>query len=263
MLRDPPARGSIFTHHEEPSKPRRLPPAPARDLARQPRLPVERHEGGLDVRHHRPHFDDEQRRGRPAEREDVNRSAFTPDRERDFRRNLPADGREPSHDRLHQRSVRLVEQPVERLAVPQQSALHSGAERLGDRVEHPHRQPICPAPFDARDGCPGDARLPGEVDLSPPAPSPQRPNRKPEPNHIHGGKHAPDPFTRAYRGLTGLPPRESSGATAAGAGIRPRQGTAARQVLPQGHHAGVRHAFARQVSPEARHAGVRHADTVT
>jgi hypothetical protein len=56
-----------------------------------------------------------------------------------------------------------------------------------------------------------------------------------------------------------LPPRESSGATAAGAGIRPRQGTAARQVLPQGHHAGVRHAFARQVSPEARHAGVRHA----
>jgi hypothetical protein len=49
VRRDPSARGSVFAHHEEPSKPCRPPSAPARDLTRQPRLPVERDEGGLDV----------------------------------------------------------------------------------------------------------------------------------------------------------------------------------------------------------------------
>ena len=194
VRRDPPTCGSVFAHHEEPSKPCRPPFAPTRDLARQPRLPVERDEGSLDVRDHRLHLDDEQRRRRRVEREDVNRAAFASDRERDFGRDLPAEGCEPPHDRLHERGVRLVQQSVERLAVPEQPAVEPCAECIGERAEHPDRQPICPASFDAGDGRSGDARVPREVDLSPPASPPQRPNRESEPNRIHRGEGCAGPL---------------------------------------------------------------------
>jgi len=194
VRRDPPTCGSVFAHHEEPSKPCRPPSAPARDLARQPRLPVERDEGSLDVRDHRLHLDDEQRRRRRVEREDVNRAAFASDRERDLGRDLPAEGCEPPHDRLHERGVRLVQQSVERLAVPEQPAVEPCAECIDERAEHPDRQPICPASFDAGDGRPGDARVPREVDLSPPASPPQCPNRESEPNCIHRGEGCAGPL---------------------------------------------------------------------
>jgi hypothetical protein len=192
VRRDPSPRGSVFAHHEEPSKSCRPPSAPARDLTRQPSLPVEHDERSLDIRDHRLHLDDEQRRRRWVEREHVDRTAFASDRERDFGRDLPAEGCERPHDRLHQRGVRLVQQSVERLAVPEQPAVEPCAERIGERAEHPDGQPIRPASFDAGDCRPGDARVPREVDLSPPASPPQRPNRESEPNRIHCGEGWPD-----------------------------------------------------------------------
>ena len=83
--RDPPPRSPVLPQHQEPPDARRPPSPLACDLARQARLAVDRHEHRLQIRNHRLHLDDKQRHGRRVKREHVDRSTFSPDRERDFR----------------------------------------------------------------------------------------------------------------------------------------------------------------------------------
>ena len=52
------------------------------------------------------------------EREDVERAALAPDRERDLDRDLPAAPAEPRREHGHQARVTRIQEPVELLAPP-------------------------------------------------------------------------------------------------------------------------------------------------
>ncbi len=93
------------------------------DLGCQARLAVDASEGGLRIRHDRFDLGDEHDPGRRVEPEDVDRTAFATNRERNFDFGDPACGLEPLDKCLDEVGMGLIEESIQ--ASPFQRSLRS------------------------------------------------------------------------------------------------------------------------------------------
>ncbi len=101
------------------------------------------------------------------ERQDVDRSSFTPDIERDLGRDQPIACGQHSEHPLDEIGVTRIEQPIQALALPKEPKIDSRAERRRDAHQDVHGHPIGVPPLDSPDGCPRDVRLDRELILGP------------------------------------------------------------------------------------------------
>jgi len=163
-------------------------PAPlASELGRQPGLPIDAGDRSLDVRDDRLDLDDEDDPGSRVIREDVVRTSFTPDGERRFDLRRPSVTRQEHHDLIHEAGMRLVQQPIQRLALPSDPDVKRRVQRLGRACQQPERDRPDPAVLDPRDRRVRHADARAEVDLAPAASKSERTDRMAEPNRVHAG----------------------------------------------------------------------------
>jgi len=74
------------------------------------------------------------------ERGNIDRPAFTGNRERRLHLHDPTKGPEPRHERFDEACVRLIEEPVQPLTVPPQSDIEVCVKRFTDPTELGERQ---------------------------------------------------------------------------------------------------------------------------
>jgi hypothetical protein len=120
-----------------------------------------------------------------VEGEDVDRTAFATDRERDFNAYVVTEGLKSPNHNVDDRSVGLIEQPVQTLAMPADRQLDLGVDRLADRVQRAERDPADAAQLDPADRVLRDPCSSGDVALAEALPAAQRTDRAAEANHVH------------------------------------------------------------------------------
>jgi len=119
------------------------------------------------------------------ERQDVDRAALAPDRERDLDLDDPAPPNEQCHDRVDQRRVGFVDQPIELFAAPPQLEVHVGAERPGRTNQRSDRHAADLASIDGCDQRAREARVAGDIHLASLVAHAERPELTTEPEPIH------------------------------------------------------------------------------
>ena len=120
--------------------------------------------------------------------ENVDRTAFAGDRERDLDGDIPTVRGEELDDLLDQAGMGRVEQSIERLAVPAKSDIEPGLEGGGDPNEGRDRDVARSTAFKVRDYGARGRREHGEIDLAPAAPNPECAKRETEADPIHDGR---------------------------------------------------------------------------
>lgn len=144
----------------------RLPASPLRDVDREPDLPIESVERRLRIRDHRLHLHDEQRPGARVKREDVDRAAFTPDRERHLDLHDPTETSKTANDQLDDTGMTLVHQAVELFAAPAQPDVEIGAECGGGSNQSADRDAVDPAAIDQGDLGSRETRILRDIHLT-------------------------------------------------------------------------------------------------
>ena len=119
------------------------------------------------------------------ERQDVDRSSFTPDIERDLGRDQPVACGQHSEHPLDEIGVTRIEQPIQALALPKEPKIDSRAERRRDAHQDVHGHSIGMPALDPPDGCPRDLRPRRDQVLGPRAFSTQSPDAEPEADDVH------------------------------------------------------------------------------
>lgn len=122
--------------------------------------------------------------------EDVDGPTFAADPERDLGPNLPTRGAQPTRERLHERCVVVVDQPVERFAHPVQSNVEPGIECGSDLIERVNGHSTAAPELDPRDDRLADARRDTQIQLPPASSNAERTNAAAESNEIHRNRIA-------------------------------------------------------------------------
>lgn len=129
----------------------RLPALPLRDFGREPNLPIEPVERRLRIRDHRLHLHHEQRPAARVKREDVDRAAFAPDRERHLDLHDPTETSKAADDQLDDTRMALVHQAVELFASPAHPDVEIGPECGGGSNQGANRDAVDPPAIDQGD----------------------------------------------------------------------------------------------------------------
>ena len=148
---DPASTRSVAGDHDDPGDHFApiAPAAVAKNDRGQSDLAVEGGKHRLQVRDHRLHLDDKRRPSGRLKGEDVGRSTFAVDLERDLELHDPACRGQHRSRRLDHRRVVCVEQPVELLATPEHANEHSSVEGCEQSFEKPDGESICLCSLDS------------------------------------------------------------------------------------------------------------------
>lgn len=166
---DPAASRPRFADHQELGDRRTVPSAGLGDLETQSNLTIVRSKHRLLVRDHGLDLDDEHDPGRRVPREEIDRTAFAADPERDLGRNVPSSETKSRRDNFDESSVFGIDQAIKGLAVPVQAQIRSSAKRAGDPISLGRRDiPRLPS-LDAYDNRSTDTRGICQVLLTPAA----------------------------------------------------------------------------------------------
>lgn len=128
--------------------------------------------------------------------EHIDRTSLAPDAERHLNRTLPAKGPQASHQRVDQLSMGLVEQPIERFAVPSNSEIEVGAKRAYGIEEVSDHRPCERSCLDLLDGRARDPRSHRDIDLPLPGTNSKGAECATQTNGIHTGSIASSAYAR-------------------------------------------------------------------
>lgn len=199
---------------------------------RQPTLPIDVAHQLVDVDDLRLELDYQKGPCRRMPREDVDHSSFTVERKRNLRRDHPArQSGECASNRLMQRRVTRVQQPVEIASLPAQNEVEMRTEGVCDARGFAKLQFSHLSSLHSRDGRPGDVCLGSEIFLPPAFPDAQHPNSRTKSNRIH--------VSRTMRSRASLALIYSGSSSGSGIGSRGAPPDAAARRNP--YHATSRH----------------------
>jgi hypothetical protein len=185
MPLDATPRRSALGDHEQSRDAVRIPAAFARDERTNSCLPIETEDHGLDVRDDGLHLDDGDRSGRSVPGKNVNRAALTVDRKRSLDGRLPTSGSQKGHDSVDDDGMRLVEEPIERLAAPTKVELKVRSQRCRESVERPERNSADPAVLNRAHERVGKPDPPGDIGLPKVLAAAEGADAAAEPDRIH------------------------------------------------------------------------------
>ena len=108
-------------------------------------------EGRLLVWDHGLDLNDQHDASRRMPRDEIDRSSFPADPERDLRGNLPTREAKGCRDEFDESSVGGIDQAVEGFAVPAEAKIGSGSKRAGNSIHLRQRDVACLPCLDAHD----------------------------------------------------------------------------------------------------------------
>lgn len=109
------------------------------------------------------------------EGEDIDRPALPMNVEGHLRGDFPGRIAQEPQDRVGEIGMRGIEEPIERLAVPQDPHVQGGTQSARDADERPYSDRLGATAFDPRDGRSRQADHPGESLLGQPPATAQSP----------------------------------------------------------------------------------------
>jgi hypothetical protein len=164
---------------------RRIPAAKATDLAAEPGLAVERHQGRLRIGHDRFDFDDEECARRRLPAEDIDRPTIAELVECHLDSRFPPVPLELSHDAIHEGGVGFVEQAIQALAPPSDSDVEVRAQGFADAIQPIEANVPNLSPLDLRHERSREVAPLRDIDLPPPETHPNRADGSAEAEGIH------------------------------------------------------------------------------
>jgi hypothetical protein len=180
-------RPQVAEHQRTRDGSRRWPPDARSKDRRQSGLHVQAADGVLHITDDRFDLDDEHRRSRGMQPQDVHASAVTVVIEAHLDPNLPTERVEQLHGGSYQRRVIGIHEAVQLLAPPSDDELTCGFECLKGPHDRPDPNAGKVAALDARDELSGHGRPLREIGLAPSTSPPEMPNRTRE----IAAQHAP------------------------------------------------------------------------
>jgi hypothetical protein len=157
-------------------------------------------ERGLRVWHNRFDLDHEKAGSRRVPRQDVDRAALAPDRERNLDRDLPACIAKERNGGIDESGVGLVEEAVEAFAVPSKPHVNLRPKGRGDSAQDANRNLVDQTALYLRDHAAGDIGDLADILLSKALANAKRPKAATE-NDIHRAESAKKGSSAGARAL--------------------------------------------------------------
>jgi hypothetical protein len=178
-------RGRAVSNHEQASDEVRLPATRPADHVAEACFAIVRGDRRLGIRDDRLDLDDEERLGAGVPPNNIDRATLAEMAEGDLDGRLPAMRVEQADDLVDQPGVRRIEESVEALAMPPNTHVEIGAQRVARRLDMGERHPPDLASLDPRALARRDPGADRHVGLSHPAANPERAKRPADPKGVH------------------------------------------------------------------------------